>query len=1024
MAVANYKDEIIKSNQLLKDCIKDKSGAFLKEKEVLELVKTRYKMLYSQIHEYLAPKKNDYAEDEILEHIKSIWSLDILACESKISRFKRAISDYERKGNDDGVELCYRYLQEWLILYESFQNLIAFRDLTTFCNIMEYDKKDKDKVWKYSIDPYNDGGYTGVNKGFFYYFNQMVLKRNIKFISKQQSTGTGKCVIPSTKVLTPNGTKTISELEVGDFVCSMKDNIVCNKKITGKWNTKKKQIKITTRGGASITVSPEHRLYTQKGYIKAQDIAQSDYLYRLCKEIQPQIEYKISEEELIFITCMLFDGHCKIPNYSFTKMPDTKIMEAFLNSLTKLKINYTLYSKSGTDCKTCRVHQNEKIANNFLYKYQLDGKLSKEKRLPKQFFDMSVENKFKFIGLMFATDGYIVKEKGCGIALSSQGLVEDIRYLLDTCGIYSHISHKYIKQDGKMFEAWVLNIPNEYMEKVYKYCYCYDKEPALENFYKNNFLRDRKPYSNNTGYPKELFENRKDFRRLTRKQWARNKTFKRSYVEEFNENTHTLDDIVYKDFVWEQIKSIEFIDEETEMIDIEVEDTHNFIANNIVSHNSHSNHYAIAWLLGIDPDNDILIVLGNPALVLTNIRTIVELMKKPRFCKIFPQYEKYLEITEDKKGNKVETVSDNIFSVCRAKEGELTLADSNKPVNIKVISKDTPIDGIRVRFLFLDDVCRSKDAGNMKQHETDISNFWNSWWKRNYNTEDFYIILGCTAYSIFDIASQLISYFSKGKMIRSAVNKYSYLSLDNKCVFIKVPKIDEELNRSTYPQKFSYEEAIKIKERDYRSFMAMEQQQPMPPENSPFYVENLNGYDVIPEEDRSDFCWASLDTARVGYDYNSMPIFVKVGDKFYLKDCLYLNEPMEKVYGKIVEKIIQHKITKLVIEKNIDTSLKSLLDKMLAEQGINYCEIIEVYATIKKEEKIYNMENTIKNNIVFPNMHLYSYSSQMGKFMNDVFSFSYTHKNEHDDSIDSIATFCQRMIVMPTAKTKARLLHI
>jgi hypothetical protein len=99
--------------------------------------------------------------------------------------------------------------------------------------------------------------------------------------------------------------------------------------------------------------------------------------------------------------------------------------------------------------------------------------------------------------------------------------------------------------------------------------------------------------------------------------------------------------------------------------------------------------------------------------------------------------------------------------------------------------------------------------------------------------------------------------------------------------------------------------------------MAMEQQSPLPPENSPFYIENIQGYDVIPEEDRSDFCWASLDTARVGYDYNSMPIFVKVGEKFYLKDCLYINEPMEKVYGRIVEKIIQHHITKLVIEKTL-----------------------------------------------------------------------------------------------------------
>lgn len=630
MGSGSYEREIAKSVELVK-MFRKSAKLFGQEKDILDLMRQRYQMCWVEVHENLAPKKSEGCEKKIQGIVRDVYSLDLPVCEAKIDFFTSAISRYEKRGDKANVEKCYRYLQEWLMLYDDNYALASFRSLECFCNYLEWDKRDKDKVWKYSIDPYNDGGKTGVNKGFFYYFNQMVLKKDIKFISKQQSTGTGK---------------------------------------------------------------------------------------------------------------------------------------------------------------------------------------------------------------------------------------------------------------------------------------------------------------------------------------------------------------------------------------------------------SHSNHYAISWLLGVDADNDILVVLGNPALVLTNIKAIVELIKKPRFVKVFPQFEKYLEVVEDKNGNKTERVSDNIFSTCRAKEGELTLADSTKPVNVKIISKDTPIDGIRVRYLFLDDICRSKDAGNMKQHETDISNFWNSWWKRNYNTDDFYIVLGCTAYSIFDIASSLISYYSKGKMKRSTINKYSYLSLDEKCVFIKVPKIDEELNRSTYPQKFSYEEAIKIKERDYRSFMAMEQQQPLPPENSPFYIENLQTYDVIPEEDRSEFCWASLDTARVGFDYNSMPIFVKVGDKYYLKDCLYLNEPMERVYGKIVEKIIQHKITKLVIEKNIDTSLKALLDRLLAEQGVNYCEIIEVYAVIKKEEKIYNMENTIKNMIVFPSMHLYSYSSQMGKFMNDVFSFSYVHKNEHDDSIDSIATFCQRMIVMPQVKTKAKLLFV
>ena len=133
---------------------------------------------------------------------------------------------------------------------------------------------------------------------------------------------------------------------------------------------------------------------------------------------------------------------------------------------------------------------------------------------------------------------------------------------------------------------------------------------------------------------------------------------------------------------------------------------------------------------------------------------------------------------------------------------------------------------------------------------------------------------------------------------------------------------------------------------------------------------------------------------------------------------------MDKIYEKIVEKIIRHKITKLVVEKNIDVSLKALLSKMLQEKGITYCEIIEVYATVKKEEKIYNMEYTIKNNIVFPEYGMYAYSSEIGKFMNDIYGFSYTHKNEHDDSIDAVATFCQKMIVAPKKSAKAKILYV
>ena len=626
----NYEEFIEKSTETLKKFRKS-TDLYNREKDILELMKQRYELYRAEIHDVLAQDKNDNNENLIRHHIKTIFILDLPICESKIKKFQMSLDVYQKRKDEKNVQLCYQYLQEWLDLYENNFALTAFRSLEQFALFMEWEKEDKDKVWKYSLDPYNDNGYTGANKPFFYYFNQMVLKKDIKVITKQLPTGYGK---------------------------------------------------------------------------------------------------------------------------------------------------------------------------------------------------------------------------------------------------------------------------------------------------------------------------------------------------------------------------------------------------------SYGNAFAVAWLFGVDVENDVLLVLGNPSLILNNVNTIVDIIKNPRFVKVFPQFEKYLDIQTDKAGKQIQIVKDDIFSTCRAREGVLTFNDSTKPINLRVISKDTSIDGIRIRYLFLDDICRSKDAGNMKQHEKDISDYWNSWWKRNYNTNDFYIIISGTAYSLFDIISQLIAYYSKGKMERTQQFKYAFTSIDKSCVFIKIPKIDDDLNRSTYPQKFPYEEAIKIKERNLRDFMAMEQQQPIPPENSPFYIDNLQTYEAIPEEGRSDYCWASLDSARVGFDYNSMPIFVKVGEKFYLKDCLYLNEPMEKVYQTIIDKIKQHKITKFVIEKNIDTSLKALLGKMLAEQGVGYCEIIEVYSTVKKEEKIYNMENTIKNYIVFPAMGLYTYSSQMGKFMNDIFSFSYTHKVEHDDSIDSIATFCDKLIVAPKANTKAQVLYV
>ena len=634
MAIVNYKEQIEKSADLLKAFRKSKE-LFTKEKEILDLCKQRYQMCYSQIHEYLAPKKTEKSEDEIQNIIKDIFALDLPVCEAKISRFKTAISAFEKKNDNDNVELCYKYMQEWLGLYEDNYALVAFRSFEHFGLFMEWDSKDKDKVWQPSLDPYNDGGYTGVSKPFFYFFNQMVLKKNLKFISKQMFTGGGK---------------------------------------------------------------------------------------------------------------------------------------------------------------------------------------------------------------------------------------------------------------------------------------------------------------------------------------------------------------------------------------------------------SRSNQFAFAWLLGIDSDNDILDVLGNPTLVLTNAKGTMELMITKRFAQVFPRFEKYHDMDGD--------IKNNMLSVCRLKEGELTLADSNKPLHLKVISKQTSVDGIRVKYLFLDDVCRSCDANNLKQHQIDINNFWNSWWKRNYGTDDFYVIASGTAYSVFDILSHLISYYSNGKLYRTSQNKYTYTNEKEDCIFIKIPKIDFDFNRSTYPQKFPYEEAIKIRDRDEATFLAMEQQQPQNPETSPLCYDKIRTYNELPDG-LSEGAFALLDPARSGKNYVTMGIHrtKEEIDKFntkievhYLVDCIFQLKLMEELYDEICNKVEQHHIVRLHIENNTDTSLAFLIEKMLHERQIFFCVITESFSAENKEEKIremvYNSEGYFKRVMSYPAMKLYSPSSQMGKFMMFFTAYDYDKPPEYDDSIDEECMYIDKFIRRNGKSNKAKIIQM
>lgn len=629
MAIS-YKKLIDQSTETLRKFRKS-AELYNQEKDILELMKQRYELYRMQIHDILAPEKSEEGEREIREHIKTIFALDLPICESKAKKFQMSLDVYKKRKEEDKVQLCYQYLQEWLDLYEGNYALVAFRSLEHFAQFMEWDKEDKDKFWKYSIDTFGDGGYSGCTKGFFYYGNQMVLDNNVKFILKQMPTSFGK--------------------------------------------------------------------------------------------------------------------------------------------------------------------------------------------------------------------------------------------------------------------SW-------------------------------------------------------------------------------------------------------------------------------------SDSMMIAFIFGFDRSEQVIKVVGNRSLPSKCTKQVVDIMCNKRYRQVFPEYQQYVD------EEKIDIAS-QIFSTCQIKDGILTIRDCGRDTSYESFSKETKRDGIRGGYLFLDDIVQRKEIMNLKQHEEDIKDFDGTWKKRSRDEKTFRIVCGGTTYDAYDLLMTLQYRYSKGKVKRSPVNKWTTLSMDETAAFIKVTKLDEN-DQLTFPQKTVLASVLEDRKNDPQLFEAMDMQNPVSPEDTPFYWDLLRTYEYIPSETSKDYCYAALDPARTGDNYISMPIFKIVKEidedgseveRHYLIDCLYLKAPMDTVYGFICELIQKHNIIKLHIERNTDTSLKYLLEKMFKERNIAFCEVTEVYSTRNKEDRIYADETLIKNKIVFPDREMYSRASQMGQFMNHVVAYKYT-KSDYDDSIDSVSLYVDKFIKQADVKSKARLLYV
>lgn len=383
----------------------------------------------------------------------------------------------------------------------------------------------------------------------------------------------------------------------------------------------------------------------------------------------------------------------------------------------------------------------------------------------------------------------------------------------------------------------------------------------------------------------------------------------------------------------------------------------------------------------------------------------MNLIKNRLILDIYPELGEYIKTTDSG------TSKFDPFE--KASEGEWGLKGCEYIPNTSIFkTRDSAINSIRCELGFFDDPSRGlHESNNIQIHEKITTLYNGDFLDRFESQEDIAVVLTGTMFNPFDIFATEIERALKDGAIKDNRFLNTYISKDKTTVVI-VNDCEDEYGNSAFPEFIST--SALHKKRDSLpayDYACIWRQRPIPAEGLIFARELLKFYDKLPD-DLTPYAFAAIDpTRRKAKDYFSMPIFRRREStgEYYLVDILYKRKGSMDLMKDIVNKIESNNIVKIFYEENINDTLGIKINEELAKKNMHSCNLLPEYASVNKEQRIADMESTIKGNVVFPSGGLVAPKSQMEQAIHHL--TQYSDKSEHDDFPDSLALFAARQLV-------------
>jgi intein/homing endonuclease/phage terminase large subunit-like protein len=417
-------------------------------------------------------------------------------------------------------------------------------------------------------------------------------KENLNTLVIAAPRNHSKCLSKDTKILLSNGNRvSIQDIEVGQEIISLNQSTLLfeTDTIVAKVDSGVKNIlRLQTRTGNVIRLTPEHRILTFEGWKEAREITIKDRIAspRRVPCLQSNQESTVSEVRLL--AYLIAEGSLTEPTSIRFTNQDTLVVEDFKTCANSMGFNVSRITSLTWSLRTGVNSPLRWTRHN-----NIQGHSALTKKIPEWIFGLSVELKWQFLDALMVTDGFFAKQAGQGgITLANEALIDQIKELFTQVGIIC--SKRFVKNNKS--NAWTLLFGAEYIQIMLQNCNLFHKRQAAEYIINksdhNKSFTDAYPNSikkiliNSSRYFRSLqirVDNKYD---ITKSKLSRMISVCKSNPSNRNNSAVSVwERYENADIFWDSVVSIQN-DGEEQTFDVEVKNNGNIISNGLITHNS------------------------------------------------------------------------------------------------------------------------------------------------------------------------------------------------------------------------------------------------------------------------------------------------------------------------------------------------------------------------------------------------------------------------------------------------------